>query len=431
MITSITLITIILLTVWSINLSCGIKINFLSFWIFSYVVFIAVGVILIDNKIIESNLINPVHSSNFEMGFIFLIYGGVTPLILFYGLSLIQPDLIRSIVNPKFFIKKNKEDFGLQVLAIIFIISSTYYLFIIHPSPLYLAMCAASSQEVALRRLEITKSFNESGVTQIASISILLSYLCVYACIFRISFLKSFSFFSAFISLLGLAVLVSNGEKAPLINFLIGAIISYCLGKGKLPVLGAKIIAFILFIIIIQYYLFMADGIDEIIGMIIERIFIAQQAAVYLSLDYYKDFSGVIGFNSLKTIFHKILNIKSDPVAAEVLMEVYFPDILNWGGWNINGIYIYEAWANFGIFGVIVSPFLVFLLNFFVVIFVVRDKNSAFSPALYAFLSSSCPFYLTSFSSYIYSNYTVIIIFFYFIYKLANGAWVEKKHSYI
>ncbi len=156
------------------------------------------------------------------------------------------------------------------------------------------------------------------------------------------------------------------------------------------------------------YYFFVSNDLVEIKKLIFERIFFAQMAIVYYSVDYYNS-SNFIGIGSLGGFFNKLFDISKLPPSSETLMQVYFNEMIQSGGWNMNGIYISEAWSNFGWFGVILGPIYVGIVIGILYIILARTKTS-FGKALLVFATCSSFSFLTSFNIYLYNTIFVLLV---------------------
>lgn len=395
--------------------SCS-EINYFSLWGLYFFLFCAVGVLLLCGGYDASSFLSSLDERCVLSGSLLVLYGGVAPIVIFYLLVVFFKR--KDMIDPVFAAKK--KDFGLLVINVIFVCSAIYYVISIHPSSLYMSLTGASMQEVALRRLDITRNYSQIGITQVASLAVVLSFICSYAAVFQGVRREVINFSSVFIVILSVFVLSSNGEKSTIVSYILGFLMVYKNARKETAKFNLHFLAAMALVILSSYLLFVKGDVIDSIKQAVERIAIAQQASVYLSLDYYHNIYGEIGFRSLTTVFHKIIGVSSQPAASEVLMAYYFPDVLEWGGWNINGLYIHEAWSNYGLVGIFFAPLVVASLNFFALVVLMQFRRFTLAPAVFYYMASSMPFYLTSFNSYLYSNYTFIVILLSIIYLVVN-----------
>ncbi|MCR1303973.1 MULTISPECIES: O-antigen polymerase, partial [unclassified Enterobacter] len=168
-----------------------------------------------------------------------------------------------------------------KVTLTLFILSCAlvvYYIISIYPAPLFMAFQGASADQIAIRRLEVTKNYSGIGYfkTLAGVIPIILSYYCFIA---YLRFKKHFLLF-VFITFISILTLAINGEKAPLVFYFLGLLVSYSSVRKiskKVYVLSSVLIFFL--ILLMYIVLFQFDNSDYLLYILIERLFIAQEAA--------------------------------------------------------------------------------------------------------------------------------------------------------
>ena len=104
---------------------------------------------------------------------------------------------------------------------------------------------------------------------------------------------------------------------------------------------------------------------------------LSQSAGLFLSIDLFPAYAPHIGFTSISNLLNSIFDIETSNRSASILSENYntYKYNLNITG-VINSFFIAEAWANFGLIGVILSPFYVgFIIQTLYMIFLKLPKT--------------------------------------------------------
>ncbi|EBR9559983.1 oligosaccharide repeat unit polymerase, partial [Salmonella enterica subsp. enterica serovar Pomona] len=221
------------------------------------------------------------------------------------------------------------------------------------------------------------------------------SYYCF------ISYLKFKKHFFIFIITLFLSMLtlIINGEKAPLVFYFLGLLVSYSSVKD----ISKKIYFFALLLIfslifLMYIILFQFDSSDYLLYILIERLFIAQEAAVFYAADYFSSHN-VLGLSSMDTIFNKLLNITPAPRASEIFMYQYLPTMVENGGWNVNGFFAHETFSNFGYIGVVFGSFYGGIVNSLLCIFFRTRKKTLLTMSFYSFFIVSVTTVISNFNA--------------------------------
>ncbi|AKJ43906.1 hypothetical protein QQ39_13025 [Pragia fontium] len=284
-----------------------------------------------------------------------------------------------------------------------------------------MAIDGVDSQEIAIRRIAITRNLGDLGNTYIVAMCNILLYICSYSYLYIYGYSRRCKYSLVITLFLSCFLLIQNSEKGPIFFYVLGALVCWGMSKRKMIKVDVRLSLGIFSLILLMYYLFVSSDFNLIFNLLFDRILIAQVAAVYLSFDFYNDEFGTLLFSSVQGFFFKVLGYDQVAPASTVLMKVYFPDMILNGGWNINGLYIHEAWANFGIFGVILSPLWVGIINGIIFILLISIKKRPFYVAIFSYVSSRAIFFLTSFNAYIYNPEVIIVVILIFIYFFLIG----------
>lgn len=429
---SIFLLVISFIIFYSLNDNSLFKINYISFLFWMYIVFGIFGAFIIYSGIVdETYFVQAFYNNNLakQWGMFSIIYGLFGILI---GIVIVNIMVSKSlsIKWTKYYnknieiLKFKKEIFFLLIIACI---PTVYYIYMIHPSPLYMIFLGYDSFSVAIRRNEVTEFFDGVGIIKGISI-IFIQILAIYTFLYYFNKRKKILLFLISFSLASY-VLLMTGEKANFIIFVFSIILSYVYSVSKI---NFKYISFIfmiiIFIIFFMYIFIMNSDLNNILFKINERIFIAQAIAPFLSFDYYINHN-FIYFNSMESSIFKIFNEEKVQRSSELFMTHYYPGMREQGGWNINGIYIHEAFSNFGFLGLILAPIYVGVINGLIIQFFIKQKKTILNVTFFSYLSADIFSILTSFNQLLFNTKVIILFLFLFLFYGLNKINVKEKNA--
>lgn len=420
---SILLLFLTVFIFYKLNQNSLLAINYYSFLFYYYIFFGVIGGFLIYSGVVDNTYFIIPIQNNFlakEWGLFAICYGLFG---IFLGILIVNLILNDSLSTPWFeYTAKNiylaNYKYNLFILLAIVIISSIYYIVKIHPSPLWMLFNGSDSLSVAIRRNEVTENFNGIGILKTISIifsQILVFYVYTYYLVKK----KAIVFlYIVFISVFFLLLL--NIEKAPVLNLFLYLIVAYSYIKGTPKI--KKIIYLIIFLIVLticMYYFIMDTEINEVAFKILERLFVAQSFAPFLSFDYYLNHD-YIYFNSMESSLFKPLIGDRIERASEFFMIYYYPGMRELGGWNVNGIYVHEAFSNFGYIGLFLGPIYVGIVNGIIVQYFIRQKKSILNLAFFVFFSVNVTSIMTSFNTQLLNTQSIMVFLILVVIYILN-----------
>jgi len=240
---------------------------------------------------------------------------------------------------------------------------------------------------------------------------------------------KSLYFRICFIFLLicTLLILSYDTQKAPIIFYAMGYLIVHVLVKGTIPL--KKILIFVglaLFIMGVMYASFNAttSGALDIIldpkSALWGRMFISGYAGVPLSFEWFPDVitqpTWQIGLPEF------LLNLFDLPTteSARLLMLKINPS-----GNLISSYFIAEAWANYGLLGVIISPVIVGINVQIIQIFLLKSPKNPLAIAFYAFMTTRWVI-SSGFANYLFFKAILIPFVLYFLCRFVINRLVIR-----
>jgi hypothetical protein len=179
---------------------------------------------------------------------------------------------------------------------------------------------------------------------------------------------------------------VSSGHKSLLVMFLIGAYIAFQIGwlKGRIRVFSAGNITLLACTVLLVTYLYTAQykgtSFTEALEMTWYRSALEPNRGLQL---YFYVYPNIIGhlFGASSRVISAILGIEATPPHTAIPLEVFGQ---HGTGWNV--VFIGDAWADFGWFGVLGSSLVTGLLLQYYNITFDRVRPTAWSKAVQASL---------------------------------------------
>lgn len=391
--------------------------NFFNIWYLFFILFGFLGAFFIvigeaDNSYFLSNILHK--EDVVKEGVLFILWSGIGMFYPFLCILFLAKNIFKNrVLTWESIVFKKMIDPRGEIIVITFfglfaLFSAIYYQVKIMPSPLLLSL-QGDHLGAALKRIEITRYLSNYANTYIISFGMIISQICSIQLIIRNKSSGRYELFLKYLLIfLSISFLITNSEKATIIFYVLALYISFCITKRKIARLNLIFSLIFLFFILSVYYMFVSNDFFQIKDLVFERVFFAQMAMVFYSLDFYSN-ENFIGFSSLGGIFTKIFDLPLVDPSSVKMMEVYFEEMIANGGWNMNGIYIAEAWSNFGLLGVLIAPLYIGTVCACLYIGLSYFKDSFFRAVLIYYTTSSF-FFLTSINMYIYNSVSILIV---------------------
>lgn len=276
--------------------------------------------------------------------------------------------------------------FMLAGISVICLLSVCYVFYYIGYVPLFKIFDHGFDRAVA--RIDISRNFRGNIYIKnivMLSISPLISYLAYV--FYRITKKTKWKLLFFFMFVLCIFIKTYDFSKSPILNYLIGFyLIEIMLGSIKsikyFIALGLGIAA----IIIVQY-----GGIKNVSSFLsisngpLGRIFISQPATLFLHLQTFPEQVPFLNGASLPTALAEIAGIEQSWVrSGRVVMEVYNPAGIAAGSAGVmNAVFAGEAYANWGMPGVMTAPVLVSFILALIFNCTVKSEKNPFNIVIY------------------------------------------------
>lgn len=317
----------------------------------------------------------------------------------------------------------------LYLLSIISILSIIYTYVVIGTIPIIKSFFLKSQDDILALRAAVDRDF--PGVVYIKNFfGILLTpILCyIFYCYYLLdkSLKNKFWFYLMFF--FTFMILTYDASKSPFVRFLLGFVFLRVLLVGKIPF--KKFFWYFIGTIALLAAIFMLiakQGLMEILfsynSGLTGRLFISQVSSLYQHFQIFPSEHSFIGFHSLSQVLP--IGEFSDR-SARIVLETTTPGFAEIGG-VFNTLFLGEAYANFGWWGVAISPLWIgFLIQSLHILFLRLPKTPMFL-GLFVFFSYTSNI-TGGFNEYIYNmQYFLLLVTIVGLWIIATVLY--KMHS--
>lgn len=310
-----------------------------------------------------------------------------------------------------------------QIMIVLILISFLTFIYIKHYSgswPLYSAIVEQDYIAAAEGRIDVRLNFH--GIVYIKNlIGLYLVPIFSYYSFIISQQKKTLYYKVSFLIMLVLTLLILSydTQKAPIIFYACGFVVIHVLTKGKIS--KKSIILFVLIalgIMGILYSVFNASthgALDVILdprSAMWGRMFISGYAGVPLTFEWFPDVitqpTWQIG---IPEFILKVFDLPTTE-SARLLMLKIEPE-----GNLISSYYIAEAWANYGLIGVFIAPFIVGINVQIIQIYLLKSPKNPLLIAFYAFMTTKWVI-SSGFVNYLFFKAIIFGFIIYFLAKL-------------
>lgn len=219
----------------------------------------------------------------------------------------------------------------------------------------------------------------------------ILSY--IFYCYYRLYKEKIDLVFFVILFLSSIAIVSFDYAKSPLAFYLLGFFfIKISLGDNINYIKLLKYFIAILGLLVIFYIL--TGYQDTVISLfnsynsgLVGRLTISQAFGTYLAFDLYPIVYDHIGFSSLTDLFGE----SRERMAREIMLSVNSQGISDGTAGVVNTLFVAEAWANFGLIGVILSVIWVGFLIQVLYSSIIYSRKTPVVLGVYAYLTCKLP----------------------------------------
>lgn len=406
------------------------RLNMMS-WIFymDFILYSVIGAILVVYKIDHHYVIDKLmFESSRTFGFFAILYA-----IVFFPVGMLFANFVFNIkdIKNKFltYLRKPIEKerkyndcnvrFFLILLSIICVLSVMYVLYTLGTIPIVRLLIDKGTFDTSLFRGGISSEFSGMGlyIKNIFALGLtpLLSYMAYgYK---KLSNTRQNKIWFYIMFLASICIVTHNYEKSPLIIYFLGFLFYKVYTCGKLPKKFILFcILFVLSLLIGMYWILNVEmGIDiiELFSYnrgIVGRIILSQCGGTFMTLDLFPSVIDHLGFSSVSSLWASLFNLEYSETSARLIMGELFPGAVMEGTAGVmNSLFIAEAWANFGWYGLIISPIYVGFIIQSLFLFFLKSPKTPFFLAFFVYYSARSS--LTGgFNAYIYNPQVLLFL---------------------
>ncbi len=219
-------------------------------------------------------------------------------------------------------------------------------------------------------------------------------------------------------------ILTYDLSKAPIVWFALGFLFLRVLIDGKVSKVFFYLFACFVVVIVVTSYLVLGKVTDPSVLFsyntgIGGRILLSQSAGTYFAFEHFPATRDFIGFASLSTFISDAFGLPHSDRAARIMMAIFNPSGVEEGSLAVmNSLFIAEAWANFGLVGVLIAPIYVGLFIQTLFLFFLRSRKTPVLVGVLAFLSLRLPV-TGGFNDFIYApglaNIAFVVVSIYLV----------------
>jgi oligosaccharide repeat unit polymerase len=300
--------------------------------------------------------------------------------------------------------------------------------------PIYQVFQDADALNLALLRMETFLEFEGSDTARKlfgVTLTPILSYIA-YA-YWRLTKLRRHLFWFLLMFLFSFFILTYNLAKSPFIFYILGFIFLSVLINGHVKKSTlCFLLGLVLSLILFAYIFFMgASNFEAAWQVLWRRIFLGQSQGTFMAFEYFPKEHDFIGFSSFWKLFPRDLGVDASERAFRVIMVISNPEGVKAGTAGVvTSLFIQEAWANFGLYGVIIAPIYVGMFVQMIYLFFLNFKKTPVAIGVLAYLSYKMPI-ISGFYHFVFDMALVFVfIFFILIYIVALVLRKIKNQAY-
>ena len=410
------------------------------------------GSILIVNHIDNHYLINKLaYDSSRLYGWLAIMYSmigvpcGMLAACIFFK-NHDMKKLTESYAKRKIQPLLSKKDSYIKVfvilLSVVSVFSVMYTFKAIGTIPI-LSIFRGESAKV-LAKLRIDSSFGFKGNIYVRNIfAVALTPILSYIAFAYYKMTKSMKDLIWFLTMLFAGIMISTYSlaKSPLLIYLLGFLLLKILIDGEV---SRKLFVFsgcvLVTVLVVAYVSVTGLDIDKIYTLFLSpnsgitgRILLSQSAGTFFSFDIFPSRHDFLGFSSFSSFISELFAMPKSERSARIIMSIIMPSAVEEGTAGvINSLFIGEAWANFGLAGVIFAPLWVGFVIQWSYILLLKAEKTPLLLALTVYLTMKWPV-TGGFNDFIYNAgiVTMLVIFLVIVFSALMLRMINTGKKYI
>jgi hypothetical protein len=285
--------------------------------------------------------------------------------------------------------------FTLYFVSLLAIIAVLYVLKVSGGGALLSLFKGGSAEQLSILRIDSSRGF--SGNVIVKNIfAIMLAPLLTYIsyAYWKMSRKSSDLIWFYIMLFFSFLILTYDLSKSPFIYFSVGFLFLNVFINGGVSKKVIYTFSIIVIVILVMIYVYIMDvtNLFTFNSGILGRVLLGQAAGTYMAFNYFPSTYDHIGFSSFSGAVSSFLNLDYSDRAGRLIMMAFNPKGVESGAAGVmNSLFIAEAWANWGLLGVIVAPIYIGIVIQLLYMFFLKSKKTPLLLGSYAYIATKLP----------------------------------------
>ena len=192
-------------------------------------------------------------------------------------------------------------------------------------------------------------------------------------------------------------ILTYDLSKAPIVIFALAFLFFRVLTNGHVSKFAFYLFGCLALLMLVTSYWLVMKVTDPAVLFSLNsgiggRIFLSQISGMFFAFEQFPTAHEFIGFSSLSSFVSQALGFTDSERAAIVMAKIFNPAGAEQGSPIVmNSLFVAEAWANFGLIGVLIAPIYVGIFIQALFLFFLRSRKTPVLVGVFAYLSLRLP----------------------------------------
>ncbi len=300
--------------------------------------------------------------------------------------------------------------YGLSFIAIL---SVSYTFVVSHQNPFTALFQVLAPTEIAIIRQELTVDFSGSNIIKNCfgvALTPTLSYIAYSY--WKLTKKRKHMIWFLVMFLFSILILMFNLAKTPAAMYVLSFLFLKVLIEGRIKTRTLILLIGITITLILLAYVFVRrmDKFADILSVMLPEIILGQAMGTYYSFEYFPNLHDFLGLSSLALPFSSFWGMDISEPVARIIMIIRYPWAVETGVAGVmNSLFVQDAWACFGFWGVIIAPIYVGMYVQIIYMFFLKSKKTPIMLGLFTYFTWKMPISST-FMDFLFNRYFVFLI---------------------
>lgn len=286
----------------------------------------------------------------------------------------------------------------LYVLSVASLLAVLYTFYVLGEVPILAAIAGGDALSLAIARADASLGF--SGNVYVRNLfGIMLTPILAFVSFGYLKQTGSLGDRIWFFAMLAASCLILTYDlsKGPIVTFALGFLFFKILSGGKVSKSALFAFCGAAFLMLVASYLLVMQVTDPAVLFSLNsgiggRILLSQVSGTFFAFEQFPAVHDFIGFSSLSSFISEAMGIADSERSAIVMAKIFNPAGAEEGSPVVmNSLFVAEAWANFGLIGVLIAPVYVGMFIQLVFLFFLRSRKTPVLVGVLAYLSLRLP----------------------------------------